>query len=380
MKKIIRWFTASRYELFAHWKMMGLFFIIFVIVFSALISITSMSVVVPEKMNEFSRDGGWAEVDITSFLTTDEVSDLEKMDVWIVYCMSTLYSVYIDQNETIMNCFFVDKKGKNLGVIALTDGLLEGRVPETDDNNKQVMWIPKKSAKEYGWKVGDFITLKNLGDETMDFEVVGICRDDYIDAPHISAPGLVFFSSLDEYEFDDKWQSITVFPESVTDYYKVRKDIKRKGYKMIGEDTYIKSLLLIDYSLYSTVFFLLLLTGYVMVSLTRMYYNRRVRFYSVMKIMGMGRGQIYVTICGILSAVAGVAFLVALFLAPFMNRYVTDVIHELVEDIDIQPSVMSVETLALFATILVLVWLSGLVSRWTLREKNLAAVLHQSNE
>ena len=115
-------------------------------------------------------------------------------------------------------------------------------------------------------------------------------------------------------------------------------------------------------------------------TISRSYFHRRTASFAVCKALGMQNRSMLLTVCMLMQALLSVAFLAAMLLAPYLNRYVGNLLNELFPDVKISERVWNPFTLLILLITSGLLWLTCICSQKTYAAPELVELIRQEDQ
>ena len=173
---------------------------------------------------------------------------------------------------------------------------------------------------------------------------------------------------------------VTLAPLNLKDYQNVLAELRANRIFPDEAQEFMDSVMLLVYALYVVCVFLCILEVGMVFTISRSYFHRRTAFFAVCKALGMQNQSMLLTVCMLMQALLSVAFLVAMLLAPYLNRYVGNLLNELFTDVKISESVWNPFSLLILLITSGLLWLTCICSQKTYAAPELVELIRQEDQ
>ena len=244
---------------------------------------------------------------------------------------------------------------------------------------KNAVWICEYWAGELNIKCGDvmpFTVLADEGTKTIDCEVAGIYKTDYLTNEYYFSMN----SYIESCGKEPESFSVDIQFNDIKDYNKIVSELKSHYFGVQSDKEVIKSMMMFISALYAMSFFLIILEAGVIYALSHDFFRRRIKSFALYNTLGMSSRSIFLVITLIMQTVVSVSFLISHAIAPLMNKYLIKCLEELFEEMTFKVTVISSYTLAIFITISVFVWLLCIFNNRTYRSMKLSELLRRGEE
>lgn len=399
MKKHCRCLNIALYELKTGWRGFGVFFLICCLLLSTMISIFSLALQLPDELQEYITGTSLHMIHVGDIDKVD-LSQIDNLPLKVVkYYYNGLppCSIGIDDGylPPKVDGFIVDLSGaairgvngdRSWQVTKINQQLLNGRPFEERDSNKSGIWLSDLSAEYLGVESGDSISfcvdspaVSSLDEEPIKYETVS-CTVMGIYSMDASMNGYyVTFPLIKQSEGTISPFSGDFAPLSITDYKKVISELRGMHLKVSANTEIIDSMLLLVYALYGTCVFLCFLAVSMLLSISKMYYHRRMSFFAICKAIGLQNRHILIIICSTMQGLLTVAFAVSMFIAPLLNRYVIDCIEEVFKEVSITANVWTLISLLLYFITSSLLWIACSLNQAAFRSADIINLMRQKD-
>ena len=211
--------------------------------------------------------------------------------------------------------------------------------------------------------------------QSISCQIAGIYQQNiYLYSYYVSLP--LYLQSLDTVES----MQVTLAPLNLKDYQNVLAELRANRIFPDEAQEFMDSVMLLVYALYVVCVFLCILEVGMVFTISRSYFHRRTAFFAVCKALGMQNRSMLLTVCMLMQALLSVAFLAAMLLAPYLNRYVGNLLNELFTDVKISERVWNPFSLLILLITSGLLWLTCIFSQKTYAAPELVELIRQEDQ
>lgn len=255
--------------------------------------------------------------------------------------------------------------------------LIAGRAPARQDDADAAIWLSEDAAAQLGAVCGDTVSFcaDSTAAQSISCQIAGIYQQNiYLYTYYVSLP--LYLQSLDTVES----MQVTLAPLNLKDYQNVLAELRANRIFPDEAQEFMDSVMLLVYALYVVCVFLCILEVGMVFTISRSYFHRRTAFFAVCKALGMQNQSMLLTVCMLMQALLSVAFLAAMLLAPYLNRYVGNLLNELFTDVKISESVWNLFSLLILLITSGLLWLTCICSQKTYAAPELVELIRQEDQ
>ena len=312
--------------------------LICVFIFSCFIGINNISLGINQKLYDYSLKTGVATVLARGdWNKLYEYTDNAGFGVYRVWC-------YVGFDALGADPVYFDKKQENHRYLSgtatwmfkggtyelskMNSCITTGNPYDYSDNDAYYIWLSKTSADYIDAKVGDNISV-NTSSGKIDAKVKGIyttnneannsdlvLSDFYLSAKFL--PEFILFQDLE-----------VIIPElNMNSQSQICQAYYENGFQTTESDTF-KSVLNIKLGIYLVAIFAGIIVIGLMVSMTKLYVNKRKGFYSIVRLWGLNTPSVLLCIFLFLQILYTLSFLLALLVTPFVFNGVTTALAEM---------------------------------------------------
>ena len=373
--------TMALYELKSQKISFICFFLISVVLLSAIISCFTLTVQIPSEMSDYIFNTGYGSLNLSNVKSTD-LNQLEKMPIRVLYydfpviesvslgipydeeftCIIEEDSVeyeLITQNSGSVLRWLSESRADTVN--RLNENLTDGAEVTEAVNTEDGIWLSDNAAEYLRVGLNDTVSFKASTDEAVEVErtVKGIYTQDiYLSAFYVSQPLYNLSARSDSYSV-----SATVAPINMKDYYNIVSRSQAAGWSPSYDDKFIDGIMLLISVLYTFCVLMCIIEMSVIYSIAKSYYIKRKQYFAIGKAMGMSNRDILFVVCFVLHMLVSLAFVAALIAAPILNTYIVDLLNSLFSDVKITTDVFNIYTLVIYIVVSVLLWITCLISQ-----------------
>ncbi len=342
---MVRSLRLSRIRLvFSEFKIEQLFCSVLVLislpVFMCFIGIFDIASGIDSRLYDFSVKTGVATVSVMGndlFDFIDE-SDYEayRVNCYVDYSVLGVDSYYFDNNSGNNTYLYGSAqylfKSGNYELSRMNENIITGDKYELSDNNSYCIWLSELSSEYIGAKCGDTVSICTE-DTTIEAVVKGIYgtnnkssdTDIKLSDFYLSAAFFPYFFVIDN-QLEIIIPSLNLRSQNeMTEYF------FNNGYQVIPSDSF-SSLLTIKLAIYLICMFSGIIVFSLMLSMTKLYCNRRKSFYSISRLLGLSKKQVTFNIFVYLQILYSISFIIALPFTPLLFDRVAELIAKLLGD------------------------------------------------
>lgn len=394
MKRCCKVGILAWYELRTQWKGFVFFGVISAILLSAVISIFTLARRVPGEITEYMQATGEGNI-VIQRLPLDQLSVVDAMPVKVMdYHISFLEATAIglpsnwSPQKVLENgdaCSLPRQGGvirwlpeeHSFHAVHLEQQLIAGRAPARQDDADAAIWLSEDAAAQLGAVCGDTVSFcaDSTAAQSISCQIAGIYQQNiYLYSYYVSLP--LYLQSLDTVES----MQVILAPLNLKDYQNVLAELRANRIFPDEAQEFMDSVMLLVYALYVVCVFLCILEVGMVFTISRSYFHRRTAFFAVCKALGMQNRSMLLTVCMLMQALLSVAFLAAMLLAPYLNRYVGNLLNELFTDVKISESVWNPFSLLILLITSGLLWLTCICSQKTYAAPELVELIRQEDQ
>lgn len=262
-------------------------------------------------------------------------------------------------------------KGGNYELEKMNSCIIQGDPYEYSDNETYSIWLSDICADHLSASVGDTLTV-DTGENSNEVTVKGIYHSDDVDDGsdlelcdfYLSAVFLPDYIRFNDLEI--------VIPElnqkAMSD---LREDYFNNGFQAMYPET-PGSTLIVKMGIYLVSLFSCIIVISIMVSMTKLYCNKRKGFYSILRLWGLNRFSTLMIIFLFLQILYTISFILALPLAPFVYSGVISSIKDLVGSIDIDIKISDIRHLISYLIFTVCNLIAVVISSGYVRDEDIS--------
>lgn len=260
------------------------------------------------------------------------------------------YSVYrigcpVDFSSLGFNSDYIDKEsgkhrylsgtaerafvGGTRTIQQMNRNIIYGTTYDYSDNEGYYVWLSELSANYINAQIGDTISV-DTGIKRISATVKGIYLSDKIDAdPEIPISDFYLSAAFlkDFYLFD--YVEVIVPDLTLKKQNEMISDFINNGFHSSSSSTF-ETLLHIKMGFYLIAVFACFITVSIMISMTKLYLNRRKSFYSIIRLIGINKVSAMFLIFTLLQFLYSISFAISLVLIPFVYSRLSNSIESLV--------------------------------------------------
>lgn len=393
MKQNNRCLRLSFYELQTQWRCFLVFFLISVILLAAMISVFSLTKQIPAEMTDYINSTGEGSISVT-LTDFQQLEEVEKLPVnfrqyQIAYMWEDSIGISTQWEPTDMVegqpvmlssagsvVYWVEEDCSDL-LTTINAQLLSGRGVTAADNRQNAIWLSRQAADVLGVQCGDTITftVSSAGAKPVTCEIVGIYHQNiYLYTYYVSLP--LYRASLDSVDI----MTVTLVPQNLKDYQNILAQLQEMHLAYDFSDEFMNSVMMLIYALYAVCLFLCLLETAMMFSISRSYFHKRRRFFSMCKAIGMRQRDIFGIVYTVMFCFLVIAFVIAMCIAPFLNQYMKDLLEELFGEMLISINVWNPFSAVIFGITALLLLISCIISNAAYAVPDIVTLIRREND
>lgn len=370
MKFRTKWEVIVLNEIKTQWRIFIVFFLIILVLLTASISINTLTFQLPKDLESYVTDYGLNSIGIYN-LDSDKFQKVDEIPAEVISVYAKIdgsvigidtentyeYKDFILSTDGTAEKWFADKGNEELDY--LNNHLLEGKGFYSEDNDRLSIWISDFFMDELNLKCGDWINISNSNGDMIECLIEGIYNQDDFSVPFITTFAVYgFLSENNTYDI-----SVQLRVSQLKNYYYVIRALEDSYISYYSEKDEVESLLLLIYALIVIDVIVLILTVSFSCSIFKLYHLYRDEFYVILKTQGMSNINIFKIIVMLMEGIYFMAFISAIFIAPFLNNYIADCITDIFDDLVVNLNFFDKNCLWILAGNTILVFLTCCVQQ-----------------
>lgn len=388
---------VALYELKSQKMSFICFFLISVVLLSAIISCFTLTVQIPAEISDYIFNTGYGSLQLSS-ISSGELDRLEQMPIKLRYYEFPLtYSTAIGIPYDVEFTCIVEDNGVEYELFANTGGdvvrwvsesryniinrinenLTSGAPLSESINSEECIWLSDNAAEYLGVGLNDTVSFMASLDEAAEVNctVKGIYTQDiYLSAFYVSQPLFDLSANKDKYIL-----SAIVAPINMKDYYSLANQMREAGWKPSYDEEFIDGVMMLVTVLYTFCVLLCFIEMSIIYSIAKSYYIKRKQFFAMTKALGMSNRDIFFVVCFVLHALITLAFAVALLISPLLNSYIVDFLNSLFSGVSVTSNIFNIYTLSVYVVVSVLLWLTCIISQRFYKSADISDFLKQND-
>lgn len=222
-------------------------------------------------------------------------------------------------------------------VLRMNEVIVSGNSFEYSDNEDYSIWLSTLSSDYINAKCGDVISV-DVGDNKINAVVKGIYNKDILNSEtDITLSDFYLSGAFVPYFTIDYSLDLLISELNSSTQDKMIDEFNSNGFRSERSDAF-KAVLNIKMSVYLIAMFSLVIIMSLMLSMTKLYCNKRKGFFSIIRLLGFGPRHVIIFVFSFLQILYSLAFLISLFLSPMLYNRVVELIGELIGNQSLQIS------------------------------------------